>query len=49
MYKIGDTVTMINNDKELIVEIVKINLDGTYEVMKDNGEILRIYREDIKE
>jgi len=48
MYKIGDMITIINNDIELTVKIVKINLDGTYDVINSNKETLRIYREDIK-
>lgn len=49
MYKIDDIIVITDNGIELTVKIIKINLDGTYYIVKDDGEILRIYREDIKE
>ena len=49
MHQIGDIIVITtNNIEELTVKIVKINLDGTFEVMKEDGVLLRIYREYIK-
>jgi hypothetical protein len=48
MYQIGEIIVIIGNNIELTVEIIKINLDGTYSVLKDDGTMIRIYREDIK-
>jgi hypothetical protein len=49
LYKVNDIVIIANGIKAIIVKIVNINLDGTFNVETEQGIILRIYREDIIE